>query len=276
MSSTSKNANNLHHVQNQVGGPSAPWNEGGMWVIGGRAGQNVVALSIVSSDGGTTLTGQMKYAGEGAIGFRATLTQSNTYTVENQWGGPAAPWHPSGSWVIGCRAGQNVVALNIESGDGGATFTGAMTYQGEGPVGFRSEARDGAVFVAENQWGGGAVPWHQGGVWVLGCRDQAVVAVNIRSADHGKNYTGTMTYAGEGPIGMRATKVAGNNYEVENQWGGSASAWQPGGVWLIGCRAGQQAVAVNIHSNDGGNTLIGNMAYHGEGPIGMCASGLPA
>ena len=135
MSSTSNTANNLHHVQHQAGGPMAPWNEGGMWVIGGRAGQNVVALSIASNDGGTTLTGQMKYAGEGAIRFRATLTQSNTYTVENQWGEPTAPWHPGGTWVIGCRADQNVVALSIESGDGGVILTGIVTYNGEGPIG---------------------------------------------------------------------------------------------------------------------------------------------
>ena len=276
MSSTSKNANNLHHVQNQWGGSSATWNEGGMWIIGGRAGQNVVALNIESSDGGTTFTGQMKYAGEGPIGFRATLTQSNTYTVENQWGGDTAPWHPGGSWVLGCRAGQNVVAVNIESGDGGATFTGTMTYKGEGPIGFKSELSDGAVYSAENQWGGAAAPWHQGGVWVLGCRDQAVVAVDISSPDNGKTYTGTMTYAGEGPIGVQATEVAGNNYTVENQWGGNTAPWHPGGVWLIGCRAGQQAVAVNITSADGGNTFSGSITYNGEGPIGFRATGLPA
>ena len=95
MSKTSKSANNLHHVQNQWGGQSAAWNEGGMWVIGCRSGQNVVALNINSADGGKTFTGSMKYAGEGPIGFKATLSQNNTYVVENQWGGNSAPWHPA-------------------------------------------------------------------------------------------------------------------------------------------------------------------------------------
>lgn len=276
MSKTSKTTNNLHHVENQWGGSSAPWNEGGMWIIGARPGQNVVALDIKSSDGGATLTGEMKYAGEGAIGFRATLTQSNTYIVENQWGGSAAPWHPGGTWVIGCRPGQNVVAVSIESGDGGATLAGNMTYKGEGPIGFQSVQSDGGVYSAENQWGGSLAPWHQGGVWVLGCRDQDVVAVDMNSADGGKTFTGNMTYAGEGPIGLRATAVAGNNYTVENQWGGNTAPWHPGGVWLIGCRAGQQAVALNIHSADGGKTFNGGMTYSGEGPIGYRATAMPS
>jgi hypothetical protein len=275
MSKTNKAANNLHHVQNQWGGSSAQWNEGGMWVMGCRSGQNVVALNIASKDGGNTFTGEMKYAGEGAIGFRATLTQSNTYVVENQWGGSSAPWHPGGTWVMGCRAGQNVVAVNVESGDSGITMTGTITYNGEGPIGFKSELSDGAVYMAENQWGGAAAPWHQGGVWVLGCRDQNVVEVKITSNDNGKTFTGSMTYAGEGPIGVRANAVAGNNYQVENQWGGTSAPWHPGGVWLIGCRAGQQAMALNISSADGGNTFNGGITYSGEGAIGFRASALP-
>jgi hypothetical protein len=247
-----------------------------MWVIGCRAGQNVVALNITSGDGGKTFNGQMKYAGEGAIGFRATLTQSNTYIAENQWGGDTAPWHPGGTWVLGCRPGQNVVAVNVESGDGGITFTGTTTYSGEGPIGFRSDLSAGAVYAAENQWGGSVAPWQPGGVWVLGCRDQGVVALDITSPDNGKTYTGTMTYVGEGPIGVRAVAVAGNNYTVENQWGGNAATWHPGGVWLIGCRAGQPAVAVKINSADGGKTFNGGMTYSGEGQIGFRATGMPA
>ena len=275
MSKTSKATNNLHHVQNQWGGTSAQWHEGGMWVIGARPGQPVVALDLTSSDNGKTLTGQMKYAGEGPIGFRATLTQSNTYIVENQWGGSSAPWHPGGTWVIGCRPGQSVVAIHVESGDNGATLKGTMTYSGEGPIGFQSQASDGAVYAVENQWGGAFAPWHQGGISVLGCRDQAVLAVDLTSNDGGKTLTGTMTYAGEGPIRVRATAVVGNNYQVENQWGDTSSAWHPGGVWLIGCRAGQPSVALNVTSGNQGNDLHGGMTYNGEGAIGYRGTELP-
>ncbi len=49
------------------------------------------------------------------------------YLVQNQWGGNTAPWHPGGTWVLGCRANQNVVAMDVRSNDGGKTLTGTMT-----------------------------------------------------------------------------------------------------------------------------------------------------
>ncbi len=129
---------NLYKVENQWGGSSAPWHPGGEWIIGGRSDKNVVALDIKSNDDGETLNGTMTYMGEGPIGFRATRTgKNNNYTVENQWGGSSAPWHPGGDWVIGGRSDQNVVAININSDDDGKTLNGTMTYIGEGPIGFK-------------------------------------------------------------------------------------------------------------------------------------------
>ena len=130
-----------------------------------------------------------------------------------------------------------------------------------------------AIFQVQNQWGGNTAPWHPGGTFVLGCRDsQNVVAIDIKSSDDGKSFTGTMTYAGEGPIGVKATQVMGNNYKVENQWGGDSAPWHPGGDLLIGCRTNQRAVALNISSKDGGKTFTGTMTYEGEGPIGFKAA----
>lgn len=127
---------NNYATQNQWGGSSAPWHNGGTWVIGARNNQHVVEVNATSTDGGATLTGSMTYAGEGPIGFIATLVGNNTYQVQNQWGGSSAPWHPGGAWLMGCRPNQNVVALNISSTDGGQTLNGTMTYAGEGPIGF--------------------------------------------------------------------------------------------------------------------------------------------
>ena len=236
----------------------------------GSQGQNVVAIDVTSSDGGQTLTGTMTYAGEGPIGFRGTLTLSNTYTVENQWGGSSAPWHPGGTWVIGCRLNQNVVAINVTSSDGGNSLNGTMTYAGEGPIGFKSALADGGIYTVENQWGGSSAPWNPGGTWVIGARaGQNVVAINVTSSDGGNNLNGTMTYAGEGPIGFRGALFGSNNYTVENQWGGSSAPWHPGGIWLIGCRQGQNVVAIDVTSSDGGNNLNGTMTYANEGPIGF-------
>ncbi|MDO8654117.1 MAG: hypothetical protein Q7R66_18250 [Undibacterium sp.] len=40
-----------------------------------------------------------------------------------------------------------MVAVNVESGDGGTTLAGNMTYSGEGPIGFKCELSDGAAIT---------------------------------------------------------------------------------------------------------------------------------
>jgi len=259
----------LYNVQNQWGGSSAPWHQGGIFNIGNRGGQLPVGLHLRSLDKGATFSGTMTYQGEGPIGFRGVKTTTNTYTVSNQWGGDTAPWHDAGLFLLGGRDGQNAVAFDIVSADGGKTFTGTMTYAGEGPIGFKGAHADGFAYTAKNQWGGSAAPWHDGGQWVLGCRpNQPVVALHLTSGDAGKTLTGTMTYAGEGPIGFRGTQVMADTYLVENQWGGDQAPWHPGGQFVIGCRGKQGVVAVNATSPDG-KLLTGTMTYVGEGPIGL-------
>jgi hypothetical protein len=259
----------LYNVENQWGGNSAPWNAGGIFNIGNRGGQLPVALSVSSQDGGKTLNGTMTYTGEGPIGFRGSLVTTNTYQVENQWGGPSAPWHDAGLFLLGGRDGQNAVAFNIESSDG-QTFHGTMTYAGEGPIGFRGTRADGYAYAAQNQWGGNAAPWHPGGQWVIGCRaNQKVVSVKITSGDGGKTLTGEITYAGEGPIGFRGTRTMADTYQVENQWGGNSAPWHPGGQWVIGCRGNNQGVVSVQATSPDGNAFSGQMTYAGEGPIGL-------
>lgn len=256
-------------VENQWGGDSAPWHNGGTYVLGARPGQNVVAIDITSADNGHTLTGTMTYAGEGPIGFKATNVKGNTYTVENQWGGSSAPWHPGGTWVIGARADQRVVQLKADStnNSGGKNLGGTMTYVGEGPIGFLAQLLN---LEVENQWGGDSAPWHNGGEWLLGSRaDQNLVATNINSSDGGQTFTGDITYAGEGPIGFKATRIAQNVYHTENQWGGDSAPWHDSGYWVIGARDNQNAISVEVSSNDGGANLGGYMTYVNEGHIGF-------
>jgi hypothetical protein len=256
-------------VENQWGGTSAPWHPGGVWALGSRFNQAIVALDVTSSDGGKTFTGTCTYANEGPIGFKGELSGPNTYAVQNQWGGSSAPWHPGGVWILGGRDNQSAVAVNVASRDGGQTFSGTMTYAGEGPIGFKASPTD--RYQAQNQWGGSTAPWHPGGAWTLGSRgdSQLVVAVDVASSDGGKTFTGTCTYAGEGPIGFKASQTSQNEYAVQNQWGGSSAPWHPGGIWIIGARGNQNAVELKITSPDGGRTLNGTTTYAGEGPIGF-------
>nr|WP_110514370.1 lectin OAA [Herpetosiphon llansteffanensis] len=128
----------------------------------------------------------------------------SAYWVENQWGGDDAPWHPGGTWVLGARDNQHVVAINISSVDNGQTFTGTMTYNNEGPIGFRANRTSTNNYAVENQWGGDDAPWHPGGSWVIGGRDnQNTINLDVNSQDGGQTLNGTMVYAGEGPIGFR-------------------------------------------------------------------------
>jgi hypothetical protein len=273
---TNKQINNFmanYSVQNQWGGSSAPWHDGGVFILGCRGTQLVVGLQIQSSDGGKTFHGQMTYAGEGPIGFQAIQNSGNLYTVQNQWGGNNAPWHPGGEWIIGARDNQNVVAVNITSPDGGKSFNGSMTYAGEGPIGFKAEISGDYHYAAQNQWGGNSAPWHDAGVWILcGRSNQNTVAIDITSADNGKTLNGTMTYAGEGPIGFKGTLTTWNTYTVENQWGGNEAPWHPGGSFIIGNRVNQNVVLLKVSSADGGKTLTGENTYAGEGPVGFKAA----
>ena len=193
------------------------------------------------------------------------------YQVQNQWGGSSAPWHAGGTFVLGAREGQNVVAINIKSGDGGRTFTGTMTYAGEGPIGFKAKQIAGNNYEVANQWGGDSAPWHPGGYWIIGGREgQNVVALDVK-LEGTANLEGTMTYAGEGPIGFKGANTPGSSYAIQNQWGGSSAPWHEGGTFVLGARDGQNPVAYNIQSADGGKTFTGTMTYDGEGPIGFRA-----
>jgi OAA-family lectin sugar binding domain len=75
--------------------------------------------------------------GSKAIWVKQSGTVFNEYTVEAQWGGKTAPWRADGTWVIGGRAKQRLVAVQVTSKDDGKTLTGTMTYKGEEPISFK-------------------------------------------------------------------------------------------------------------------------------------------
>lgn len=127
----------LYQVQNQWGGSSAPWHEGGQWLFGSRTEQNIVSLNVKSDDSGKTFAGTTTYAGEGPIAFKAVQSSANHYAVQNQWGGSSAPWHPGGEWILGSRNNQNIVEAKLKSSDRGHTLEGSITYTGEGQISFK-------------------------------------------------------------------------------------------------------------------------------------------
>ncbi len=128
------------------------------------------------------------------------------------------------------------------------------------------------LYNVKNSWG--TSTGNQGGKWVIGGRPgQRVVDLDVKSSDGGKTLSGHMTYKGEGPIGFDGTLNGSNNYKVQNSWGGSTG--HDGGNWVLGYRKGQNVVAIKISSDDGGQTLKGNITYKGEGSIGFEGTQVP-
>lgn len=121
----------------------------------------------------------------------------SVYTTQNKWG--SGSWQVGGTFVIGARGEQKVVALDATSPDNGKTLNGTMTYAGEGPIHFRATLFMSNNYMVENRWGDS--DWQEGGNWVIGARcGQDVVAFNVTSPDNGQTLTGSLTYSNEGPI----------------------------------------------------------------------------
>lgn len=260
-----------YQVENQWGGPSAPWNTGSTWILGNRENQHLVAIDIESNDNGRTFTGTVTYNGEGLIAFEATLKTGNMYNARVRWGGSTTPWHEEGVWIIGGRRVQHCVQLQVTSNTVGNILTGTMTYEGEGPIGFRGTYLP--SYEIQFLWGGCEARWNEGGIWVLSGRtNQRVVAMNIVSYDCGYSFEGTMTYENEGPIGFRAVYLIGNNYEVYNQWGGRTEPWHRSGDLIIGARDFHRVNRLQFKSNDSGENLFGKVAYCGGAAVGFKAN----
>ena len=137
---TLQTGENDYSVQNQWGGASASWNQGGSWVIGGRITQRVINVDAISYDRGNSLVGTMQYQGEGPIGFKAQRTDGDSWNVQIQFGGASAPWNQEGVWTIGAKGvNQPVVRLLISSTDNGVNLSGFMAYKRERLIGFRAQ-----------------------------------------------------------------------------------------------------------------------------------------
>lgn len=56
------------------------------------------------------------------------------------------------------------------------------------------------------QWGGDDAAWNADGVWTLGgMKAEPLVKIDVASADEGMTLVGTATFAGEGPVAIKAT-----------------------------------------------------------------------
>lgn len=232
------------------------------------------------------------------------LKEANRYTVENQEGNSPL-WTSAGSWILGGRLKQHIVALQFSSKDG--KLTGTVTYNGEKPGGFRATPGKGInEYAVETESGGN---WQSAGTWQLGSHREPLVALDAKSTDQGTSLIGSMTYQGGRPTSVRMwlassprpafpetaaptpptsgtpvaqapikpptvspapTMASPNRYTVENVWG--PDGWHPGGTWIIGGRDKQRVVELQISAKDDGKTLTGTVTYDGEKPVGFRAT----
>lgn len=127
----------------------------------------------------------------------------NLYRVQNRWGGEHIPWQEGGLFKIGNASEQPLIALNLTSNDQGKTLSGTAKYQGEPSkeVNLKATHQSQNVYLVEiNQR-------DQTSQWLLGSRKhQKIIALAIESADEGDTLAGKITYAGESPVEIKASR----------------------------------------------------------------------
>ncbi len=113
-----------------------------------------------------------------------------------------------GTWALGARSSQKVVALKVQSNNGGETLEGVMIYDAEGPIGFRAIRTNDNNYTVEHNTGAPSSPWAKGGNWILGSRpDKRVISLDLSSKDKGLTLSGGVSYDGEASVTIMATLV---------------------------------------------------------------------
>ncbi|WP_412061793.1 hypothetical protein [Rubrivirga sp. IMCC45206] len=131
-------------------------------------------------------------------------------------------------------------------------------------VSSRTTALRSQLYRVEHQADGDG-RWREGGSWVMGTRSgERLTALSGSSDDGGFTLEGLWSYGSDDLTAFRATMTAHNTYEVEAQIGGEDGPWQPAGTWLLGARVEHHVVALDLTSEDGGETLAGTCRYEDE------------
>lgn len=129
------------------------------------------------------------------------------YEVKAQWGGSAAPWNKEGTWMLGTRKDQDLLAVDIGSPDNGQTLLGRIAYCCEGPIDFRAVRMAANAYFVTVHWGSDPI-WHDDGIWIIGGRnDQRCTRLSILYNPMTKEFNGTAAYQGEGEIGFKASNL---------------------------------------------------------------------
>ena len=114
------------------------WIKVGPFVIGSRSDRDIEDVNIFSDNNGETLKGDIHYAGERSMQFRAQASSTDgVYTVKTQKGEWDDPWiEEKQEWLLG---NQRVKQLKVVSTDDGLSLFGEVSYVGDStPLSFRA------------------------------------------------------------------------------------------------------------------------------------------
>ncbi|WP_150466147.1 lectin OAA [Francisella sp. SYW-2] len=124
--------------------------------------------------------------------------KTNTYSLEYSYAGEVHSVNKN--WILGCRKEQNVVSIKLKGSEG--VLEGTVTYAGEGEIFCTLTRTKGNNYAFVDQWNG------KGDFeWSIGDREnQEIVEIDLSSDSNNNEQNvlkGTVTYAGEGPIGLK-------------------------------------------------------------------------
>jgi hypothetical protein len=129
------------------------------------------------------------------------------------------------------------------------------------------------TYSVQIQFGGEQAKWNDLGVWTLDSpKKNNLVKIDAKSSDDGKTLQGTATFAGEGPVGLKAELGKEKKYSVQIQFGGEQAKWNDLGVWTLDSPKKNNLVKIDAKSSDDGKTLQGTATFEGEGPVGFKAT----
>lgn len=112
----------------------------GFWSFGGRP---IEAITLdAGSEGGKskTLEGTLRYsASNHLLKLKLTRAGGNQFTAEAKLGNEN--WRSVGTWTVGHRTDHAVIKVDLKGANSGRTVSGTMTYEGEGIIHVKGNAK---------------------------------------------------------------------------------------------------------------------------------------
>ncbi|MEM7532123.1 MAG: hypothetical protein AAF639_08105 [Chloroflexota bacterium] len=154
----------------------------------------------------------------------------NLYDVQNLDGHEHTSWHERELFKIGDSSDQSITALNCTSGNQGKTLSGTVIYRDTSSmeVDFKATLQRQNIYdidfsgdstldnTSANTSANTPANTSVQSQWLLGARKhQHITAMTVQSDDDGRTLHGTITYAGEGPIHIKAVREFKTISDVE-------------------------------------------------------------